>query len=198
VKCNESYELVIVFDEFDRLAQEQRRLFADTIKDLSDNSTNATIMLVGVANDVAVLIDEHQSIERCMSQIYMPPMANYELREIIESGLRLLDMGIDQQAKEIIVSLSRGYPYYTHLLCYEAAMKAIKAKSDTIKSADLAGAIKEAINSAQASVREDYLKAADGPRKGTTYPLVLLACALADTDDLGYFKPNDVYPPGGS
>jgi len=191
-KCSEAHDLVIIFDEVDRLGIEQRRLFADTIKDLSDSSTHATIMLIGVAHTITDLIEEHKSIERCIAQIWMPPMAKYELREIIDTGLRSLGMTIDRVAKDIIVSLSRGYPYYTHLLCNEAINKAIRNKARSVEKSDLNGAIKQSIANAVASVQEDYSKAADGQRKGTKYPIVLLASALADTDDLGYFRPFDL------
>ncbi len=194
VKCSDVHELVIVFDEFDRLENLHRRLFADTIKDLSDSSVNVTVMIVGVANDVSTLIDEHASISRCLSQIFMPPMANYEIHDIIDSGLRQIKLKIVDEAKRLIVNLSRGYPYYTHLLTYEAAVKTVKGKGDTIQMSDLAAAVKIAIDSAHISVREDYLKAADGQRKNTKFPIVLLASALAKTDDMGYFKPTDLKP----
>src|SRR5262249_16476083 len=149
---------VVIFDEVDRLDVKQRRLFADTIKDLSDSSTHATVMLIGVAHTITDLIEEHKSIERCVAQIWMPPMAKHEIREIIDTGLKSLSMTIDKDAKEIVISLSRGYPYYTHLLCNEAANKAIRAKSRSISKADLSDAIKLALAKASASVREDYSK----------------------------------------
>lgn len=194
-KCSEEHDLVIIFDEADRLRPEQRRLFADTIKDLSDSSTNVTVMLIGVAHTITDLIEEHRSIERCIAQVFMPPMAKYELKEIITTGLRSLSMTIDPSAVDIIISLSRGYPYYTHLLCHEAAMKAIKSKGSKIVLGNLGDAIKMAIANVAASVREDYSKAADGQRKGTKYPLILLAAALSDVDETGYFRPADLRTP---
>src|SRR5207249_1835030 len=41
----------------------------------------------------------------------------------------------------------------------------------------------------------DYSKAAHGQRAGTLFPEVLLACALADVDELGYFSSADVRAP---
>jgi Cdc6-like AAA superfamily ATPase len=196
-KCSEEHDLVIIFDEADRLKPEQRGLFADTIKDLSDSSTNATIMLIGVAHTITDLIEEHQSVERCISQIFMPPMAKHELREIIVTGLRSLNMTIDPRVTDVIISLSRGYPYYTHLLCHEAAMKAIKTKGSKIVLADLGDAIRMALANVAASVREDYSKAADGQRKGTKYPLIMLSVALTAADDMGYFRPTDLKTPNG-
>ncbi len=191
-KCAEDHELVIIFDEFDRMGIEHRRAFADTIKDLSDSSVNATIILIGVAQSATGLIEEHKSIERCIAQVYMPPMADYELRQIIEKGLAKLDLKIDRENTDIIVTLSRGYPYYTHLLCYHAAVRAVKLASPFIATADLAHSIKESLEKAQASVKDEYLKAAQGQRRGTKYPVLVLACALASTDEMGYFRPVDV------
>jgi Cdc6-like AAA superfamily ATPase len=195
IKCSDEHELIIIFDEVDRLQPEQRRFFADTIKDLSDSSTNVTIMLIGVAHTLTELISEHRSIERCISQIFMPPMAKGELRDVIENGLRALKMKMETETKELIISLSRGYPFYTHLLCNEACIRAIKGRSDTVNRANLSDAIRAALKNAQASVCNDYIKAADGQRKGSNYPNILLACALAKTDELGYFKPTDLQWP---
>jgi Cdc6-like AAA superfamily ATPase len=198
VRYNDTQSLVIIFDEVDRLSKEARRLFADTIKDFSDSSTNVTVMLVGVATDLTSLIEEHKSIERCIAQIYMPPMNKKELRDIIDGGMRMLGMSIEPEARDIIVSLSRGYPYYTHLLAYEATCKAIKSRSPRVHRGDVASAIRVAISGALETVRDDYLKAAEGQRKGTSYPLVLLSCALATPDDVGYFKPTDLKVPTSS
>src|SRR3977135_3591216 len=111
------------------------------------------------------------------------------------SAVRLCMMTSEPGVTDIIISLSRGYPYYTHLLCHEAAMKAIKTKGTKIVLADLGGAIKRAIANVAASVREDYSKAADGQRKGTKYPLILLSAALAEIDNMGYFRPTDLKTP---
>ena len=55
-----------IIDEFDRLEdKESARQFTDTIKVLSDQSPQTTLILVGVADTVETLIAEHQSVERC-------------------------------------------------------------------------------------------------------------------------------------
>jgi Cdc6-like AAA superfamily ATPase len=58
-------DCVIVIDEFDRVDDEEaRRLMSDTIKTLSDQLVLATLVLVGVADTVDQLIEEHASIDR--------------------------------------------------------------------------------------------------------------------------------------
>ena len=190
-----SGELTIVFDEFDRLAVGERKLFADTIKDLSDNSVDATLVLVGVVRDVVDLIAEHGSIDRCVSQILMPPMARDELQSIITNALTALGMTIEPTAAKLILALSQGYPHYTHLLGQGSALIAIKTGRLAITASDVAGAIREALDRTQETVRDEYYKAAQGQRKKTLFPQVLLACALAQVDELGFFRSTDVRGP---
>ena len=80
--------VAVFIDEFDRLASnDDRLLFADTIKTLSDELPGATIVLVGVADDVEQLIAEHLSIERALVQIHMPRMSHAELAEVVSRGI---------------------------------------------------------------------------------------------------------------
>ena len=74
---------------------------ADTIKALSDQLPNATIVLIGVADDVEQLVAEHQSIERALVQIHMPRMSTDELSEIIVNGLTGARVRIDADALKI-------------------------------------------------------------------------------------------------
>jgi Cdc6-like AAA superfamily ATPase len=191
----EGFELVVVFDEFDRLPTSERGLFADTIKDLSDNSIDSTLVLVGVASDVMELIREHASIDRCLTQIPMPPMSREELRDIIDKALKPLGFEITDQAAELIVSLSQGLAHYTHLLGQESTYNAIHAGVATIALEDVNAGISAALDKTQQTVRNDYYKAASGQRKGTLFPDVLLACALAEVDEMGFFGSTDVRQP---
>ncbi len=193
--CDSESEILIVFDEFDTLAPEHRRIFADTIKDLSDNSSSVTILLVGVTSDVADLISDHQSIDRCLTQIQMPPMTKRELQTIITKRLKELNMTMSPDASDLIVSLSQGYPHYTHLLGHQAATKAISTQRTHITSSDTFYAINYAVQATHRTIRGAYQKAAESRRGGSIYPQVLLACALAKMDDMGYFRASDVSEP---
>lgn len=113
----EGGEVMVVFDEFDRLSDKSiTLLMADTIKSLSDYAVPATILLIGVAGSVDELVVGHQSIERALIQIPMPGMSGSEIGQIIRNGLTRLKMTIDQAALDEMVALSQGLPYITHLL----------------------------------------------------------------------------------
>jgi len=193
--ASQTMRYVIVFDEFDRLAAPERGMFADTIKDLSDNSENVTLILVGVASDSIHLIAEHASITRCMRQIRMPLMNRQELMEIINKALPTLKMTIETTAANYIVSLSQGLPHYTHLLGKESALRAIRADRSRITAEDVMKSIHIALEQIDLTIRDAYHKAATGPRTSELFPQVLLACALANTDPSGYFRSSDVQGP---
>jgi hypothetical protein len=56
-------------------------------------------------------------------------------------------------------------------------------------------AISKAISEAQRTTTTAYHKATTSQRKDALYRQVLLACALAPTDELGFFAPADVRNP---
>jgi hypothetical protein len=57
------------------------------------------------------------------------------------------------------------------------------------------GAIREALDSAQQTMRTAYHRATTSVRKDTIHRHVLLACALAETDEFGYFSAAAVVQP---
>ncbi|MFN6475306.1 ATP-binding protein [Nostoc sp. DedQUE07] len=186
---------IIIIDEVDRIKDEQTTvLLADTIKTLSDHSVDTTIILVGVADSVDNLISKHASIERSLVQVQMPRMSLDELREIMTKGLNLLNMSIDKRVEIEIAYLSQGLPHYTHLLSLHAAQSAISHDRDSITGQDLQNAIAMGVRKAQRSIINAYHEAILSARE-TLYSEVLLACALASTDDMGFFAATDVRQP---
>jgi Cdc6-like AAA superfamily ATPase len=191
-----SAEPVIVIDEFDRVTDvPTRELFADTIKTLSDQVVPATLVLVGVAETVDRLIAAHESTERALTQVLMPRMSPQELGEIATRGLGSVDMTIRPEALSLVTRLSQGLPHYTHLLVQQAAIAAVgQHQTRTITTGHVRTALARAIEKAQRSTKDAYHQATASTRE-TLYPQVLLACALAQGDELGYFAPTDVRDP---
>lgn len=186
---------IIVFDEIDRIVDKRvTTLLADTIKSLSDHALDTKLIIVGVADSVDQLITEHQSIERALVQVLMPRMSTAELVEILDKGFDNLDMTIDDDAKKRIAILSQGLPHYTHLLGLYSAQEANEQDRTRVTINDVQAAIKRAVETTQQSIISAYHKAVTSPRK-TVYAPVLLACALAPKDALGYFTAADVRGP---
>ncbi|HYD86769.1 MAG TPA: ATP-binding protein [Vitreimonas sp.] len=181
--------VIFVFDEFDRVQNgTARTLMSDAIKALSDFGVSATIMLVGVADSVDALVVEHRSIERALVQIPMPRMTEEEIRLIIRNGLARLEMSIISDAETQLVRFSQGLPYITHLLCLHTARAALARRSDEIDGNDVREGIQAALHQWQQSIITAYYEATKSQQPGNIYREVLLACAFAQVDDLGYFS----------
>ena len=187
---------LFILDEIDRLEdREAIALLTDTIKAFSDYAVPATFLLVGVASDVSVLIGEHPSIERCLTQVRMPRMTPDELAKIVKSGLAQVEMRVDDAVRWYIPAVSQGYPHYTHLLSLHAARQALRAGRDCVGRSDIEAAIGESLAMTERSIRDRYSAAVYSPNPAALYAPVLLACAMAQTDDLGYFNTQSVREP---
>lgn len=187
---------VIVIDEVDRISSgETKNLLVDTIKTLSDHSVSTTLVMVGVADSVDDLIERHESIERALVQIRMPRMSTDELSEILDNGLEALEMQIEDDARRRIVTFSQGLPHYTHLLGKHSATSALESERENITLADVHEATNVALDKTQRSIRRKFHDAVATSYKDTLFVPVLVACALAETDELGRFAAVDVRDP---
>jgi hypothetical protein len=166
-----------------------------TVKALADTGTRATIILVGVADDINTLVEEHGSITRNISEIKMPRMSSDELNEILNSRFAKAQITIEGDARWKVVTLSRGLPEFVHSLGRASALNAIKEHRRAIKEVDVDAGIRTIILQSDQSTSTAYKKAIDSNRQDALYRQVLLACAIAKTDDEGKFTPKDVVQP---
>ena len=189
--------VVVVIDEFDQIVDEgtDPSLFASTIKNLSDNLSHSTLILVGVADTVDELIEDHGSIDRALVQILMPRMHESELTEIIRKGYELIGLEADAGILEHMGSLAQGLPHYAHRFGQEAGYSAVDRDSNRVEKQDAEKAIHRAISQTNETIRFAYQRATTSPKKAALFRHVLLACALAEGDELGYFAAGDIRDP---
>jgi Cdc6-like AAA superfamily ATPase len=195
--------VLVVLDEFDRLGGEvgSAVLFSDLIKTLTDDLVKCTVIIVGVADDVDSLITGHRSIERALKQVYMPRMTRAELQDIVVRGFEAFEqrtgirISIDPASVRAIARLSHGFPYFAHLLAGSVGDVALRAEKHAIGSTDVFEALFAAMSEATQAIRVSYTDAVSSPKASAQFDLTLLACALADTDELGFFAPVDVSRP---
>ena len=188
--------ILLIFDEFDSFKNLETVIkFTDTIKAISDNAPNVTVLIVGIAESVNELIGSHASIGRSLRQILLQTMSNHELEQIVKGGLKLLNFKIDNSVLEKIIKFSNGFPHYTHLLSKYSAKRAIITKSEVINENHFKDAIDGAIENAQESVRSAYQMAVITGRETTKFEFVLWACAMVKEDEHGTFKATDLMEP---
>ena len=187
---------IIVLDEFDRIKDKSvTTLVADTMKALSDYSLNATVILSGIAENIAGLISGHESITRSLIQVPMPRMSLDELGEIVFKRYRKLGLDIDGDAIWKITFLARGLPFYAHLLGMHAGRAAVGNRRKKITSTDVDAAFSDAMEEIDQILKERYYAAIINRKGDALYEPVLLACALALTDPLGRFQQSAVAEP---
>ncbi|QKV77613.1 ATP-binding protein [Amycolatopsis sp. Hca4] len=188
--------MVLIIDEIDRIGDHSStQLFADLVKTLSDSLVPCTLIMVGVADDVDGLIQGHRSVERGLKQIQMPRMEPDELREILVEGYKSVDLSATEELLDTVVRLSQGLPHYAHLLGGILGESALIRGASEITIEFLGAAINKALDEAQRSIQVAYAKAVNSPNKNARFDDTLLACALADVDNIGYFAPVDVSKP---
>lgn len=194
---SENHTPILVLDEFDRIKDQSTiHLVADSIKSLSDYSVNATVVIVGVAEDISSLIKGHESVTRALVQVRMPRMSPEEIKQLILTRYTRCGITTDADAVWKIAYLSRGLPYYAHLLAMNAARYCIDLKKTAVKHDDIDRALDRSIGELDQSIKESYVLATKTQKSdGVLYPSVLLACAFAVTDELGRFQQSSVSLP---
>jgi hypothetical protein len=185
---------LIVIDELDRLDDELAlTLIADTIKSLSDHAVESTVVLVGVARSISGLIGEHESIGRALAQVEMPRMSRKELREALEVGCQNAKLSIRPDAAEEITGLSEGLPHYTHLLGLHAGQRVVQDDREEITLGDVKASIPEAVRGH--TIGDAYQRATRSAHKDALFQHILLACALAPKNELGFFTAGSIRDP---
>jgi Cdc6-like AAA superfamily ATPase len=186
---------LIVIDEFDRVEDDEAlSLLADTVKTLSDHTVDVTLMFVGVAASVENLLGEHESIVRNVRQVPMPRMSPQELRSTLEQGFSKVDnLEISEAAKARIIFTAEGLPHFAHLLGLNSGHVTVSDDRNTVEVRDVERAETKAVQTH--SMLSEYRRATDSAQPGHLFHEVLLACAYAPRDGLGFFRPRDLRAP---
>lgn len=187
---------IIVIDEYNLVRnKDQSQQMAETIKAVSDEGLNVTIMLVGISDTVENLVEGHGSLSRCAEEVLMPRMSSHEMQVLLESRMARLGTKIQGDAKWKIINLSRGLPSFAHALGKGATISAIDARSMTVLERNVDHSIEEFLRSSQNSLKTDYENAVRSNQGKARFRQILTACAMAATDESGYFTPKQVRQP---
>lgn len=187
---------IIVIDEYNLVkAKDQSRQMAETIKAVSDDGLNVTIILVGISDTVENLVEGHGSLTRCSEEVLMPRMSSHEMQVLLESRMSRLGMKIEGDAKWKVVNLSKGLPSFAHNLGKGATLSAIDARSLLITERNVDHSIDEFLRGSQNSLKTDYEVAVRSNQERARFRQILTACAMAITDESGYFTAKQVQRP---
>lgn len=153
-------EGVVIIDEFDTIKDsKEKQKFSTLMKNLSDNSSNLSLLIVGISLSVDDLIEGHRSIDRCLSQVYLKRMTDDELLSIIHKGENRTGLKFNEDVKKKIVEKSLGFPYYVHMLALEASKNAVLSERKEINNEDYENGLNNTIKKIDHSLSEMYKEA---------------------------------------
>lgn len=194
-KCKPNALPIIIIDEYNEVTDEDaKKLTANLIKEFYDFSVTTTVILVGVAENISELIEDHASIDRALIEVPLNRMSYGELKEIIDKRVSRTVMSFSGDATWTIIALSRGLPYFTQTLSKHAALHAIDNRRIEVINADVEASMTRFIEDSEKKFKESY-RDATRSNQDNFFEQSLLACALAKTDDEGFFTANDVVEP---
>lgn len=194
-KCGANALPVIIIDEYNEVVDDDAKILtANLIKEFYDFSITTTIILVGVAENITELVEDHHSTDRALVQVPLNRMSNSELQEIIQKRASRTPMEFTGDATWTIITLSRGLPFFTQTLSKHAALNAIENRRIMVTNEDVDAAMSRFISDTETSFKDSY-RAATQSNQDNFFRQSLLACALANTDEEGFFTANDVVDP---
>lgn len=135
--------LLILLDEFDVINDKSG--IGSLFKSLS--SEDVKFGICGIGRDISSLVKDHGSIERLLEQgsLFVKTMPLSEAMGILNKAEELFDgkMTFSDKAKEKIVTVSEGYPYFVQMLGRECVAEANRNKENQVNSAILTNVLEK-------------------------------------------------------
>ena len=125
----------------------------------------------------------------------MPRMSSAEMQVLLESRINKLGMKLSGDAKWKTINLSKGLPAFAHALGKGAVLSAIQLRKLAIAESDVDQSIDDLLTGSQNTLKNDYEVATRSNQERARFKQIITACALAKTDESGYFTPKQVQQP---
>lgn len=175
------FPFLVILDEADLISKEPKNLalFADFIKALSDQLPMVKLLIIGIAESSHDFIGEHQSLERCLTEVKIDRMAQNEMADLLDGGLVNIGLNTTNDVKRNILLFAHGLPHYVHLLGFYAAEDALNLKYTTIVEKNFHSAMKQMIENAREHLNKT-LKKALGKSQDKLYRQILDIAVLQE------------------
>src|SRR4051812_41667430 len=109
---------IVVFDEFDLVTDDRdKQLFADLIKQISDQGIGVKLIFKGIGRSISDLLKVHNSTARYLKTIELQRLDIDSRLEIINDCADALKLEVSRDTAIRIAMVSDGFPHYVHLIC---------------------------------------------------------------------------------
>jgi uncharacterized protein len=152
---------VVVIDEFENLpSADDRRLFAELVKQLSDRGVHVSLIFCGIGRSLDDLLQGHGSVHRYLEEVKLPsPPLTYSGRwAIIDGACLAFGLTINDDSRVRIAQVSDGFPHYVHLIAQKLFWAAFRAEAVVreLTPVDYMDAVREALGSVESRLRNVY------------------------------------------
>ncbi|CAJ9607220.1 DNA-binding protein [Burkholderia pseudomallei] len=157
-----SANLLVVVDEFDRIEKaDERKLFADFVKQVSDQEAPVQFIFCGVGSSLEELLAAHESSQRYFEGIPLSRLMFGSRYEIIEKSAGALGIDVPENIKFRIAAISDGFPHYVHLICSNLYWEIFQDEAELTEptSDHYFGAIRSSVASMEGKLRPGYDRA---------------------------------------
>jgi len=186
-----SREPVVIVDEFDQVASnEDKKRFADLIKQVSDQEIGMRFIFCGIGASLEELIGVHLSTDRYIAPVAVEPLSHDALWEILNTTSAELGVTVGHEENVRISRISDGFPYYTHLIGEHMfrSMFYDDEDADTVKLKHFGEGMRGAVSEAMGSLKQVYEVAVQ--KRANGYEEVLWSVA---DDTLFSRKSSDIF-----
>jgi hypothetical protein len=155
---------IVVIDEFENLpSAEDRQLFAELVKQISDRGVPITLVFCGIGQSLDDLLLGHGSSHRYFHEVPLPtPPLNFGgCWQIIDSAAGALGLEVNEDSRLRVAQVSDGFPHYVHLLCEKLFWAAFRAEEEVeiLTPEHYMRAVRGALEGVEARLRSAYDKA---------------------------------------
>jgi len=152
--------IVVVIDEFERVSSKIG--IAGIIK----TCPHVKFILVGISEDLRLLISDHQSVSRHFAEgtIKVNPMTVEMLIEILKRAeAKIKEIKFEEQVIAKIVELANGYPHWVHLMGKLSCIDVVEHDGKTVQMENFQRAL-EKIAQREIIHEDNYMKATSGSK----------------------------------
>ena len=149
--------LLMIVDDLDNITDSGfHRSLIETLKGVSDQALPVGFLMVGVAENIQVLVGEDPRLERNTVAIQLPFMARGEIEALVNRGMSDCGLDCDESITAVIATLARGLPFVAQTLCLHAASRAIREGEETVSHASLNHALARVLDEIDPRIRDLY------------------------------------------
>lgn len=158
IKEIHSEKPIIVIDEFDAIAKEERYFFAEFLKKMGDSGIYVPMIFSGIATSLDDLLGGHQSSIRQLQTIELKPISWDSRWDILVEALEAFDIEFEEEIKFRVAGISDGFPYYVHLIT-EKLLWSVFDDQETEHQASwkhFSKALEDSVTAVQEQIRKPY------------------------------------------